>query len=215
MTKDPEKQYEDTDNEDTTGGESKLSPRKWTIILWSVILCLIVGGTVATFFGVREVLEANASKDWPTTQGKILESSVEYETRPRKSGETGSSKKKDYRAKISYRYWVDDVALTGSRIAYVKKMSFQLKADGLLDTKKSDTRSIERSIARVRAQGIVDRYPKGKSVSVYYKPDNPKVCVLEPGLGLQAFVAPVFGVFIIIVGGGIAWAVITGSRDEK
>jgi len=215
MTKDPEKQYEDTDNEDTTGGEGKLSPRKWTIILWSVILCLIVGGTVATFFGVREVLEANASKDWPTTQGKIIESSVEYETRPRKPGETGSSKKKDYRAKISYRYWVDDVALTGSRIAYVKKMSFQLKADGLLDTKKSDTRSIERSIARVRAQGIVDRYPKGKSVSVYYKPDNPKVCVLEPGLGLQAFVAPVFGVFIIIVGGVIAWAVITGSRDEK
>lgn len=72
MTEDPQKQYEDNDNEDTTGGEAILSPRTWTIILWSVILCLIVGGTVATFFGVREVLEANASKDWPTTQGKIM-----------------------------------------------------------------------------------------------------------------------------------------------
>jgi hypothetical protein len=215
MTKDPQKQYEDTDKEDTKGGEATLSPRKWTIILWSVILCLTVGGSVATIFGVREVLEANASKDWPTTEGKIIDSSVEYEKRPRKPGESGPSKKKDYRAKISYEYWVDEVALTGSRIAYVKEMSFQLKADGLLGTQKSDTRSIERSIARVRAQGIVDRYPKGKIVSVFYKPDNPKLCVLEPGLGLQAFVAPVIGVFMIIVGGFIAWAVITGDRDKK
>lgn len=215
MTEDPQKQYEDNDNEDTTGGEAILSPRTWTIILWSVILCLIVGGTVATFFGVREVLEANASKDWPTTQGKIIESSVEYENRRRKPGESGLSKKKDYRAKISYEYWVDEVALTGSRIAYVKKVPIRLKGDGPLGTKKSDARSIERSIARVRAEGIVDRYPKGKSVSVYYKPDNPKVCVLEPGLGLRAFVAPVFGVFMIIFGGYIAWAAITGARDKQ
>lgn len=215
MTEDPQKQYEDTDNEDTTGGEAKLSPRTWTVILWSVILCLIVGGTVATFFGVREVLEANASKDWPTTQGKIIESSVEYETRRRKPGESGLSKKKDYRAKISYEYQVDEVTLTGTRIAYVKKMRIQLKGDGSFGIKKSDTRSIERSVARVRAEGLVDRYPKGKSVSVYYKPENPKVCVLEPGLGLQAFVAPVFGVFMFLLGGYIAWAALTGARDKQ
>ncbi len=215
MTEDPEKQYEDTDDEDTTGGEAKLSPRTWTVILWSVILFLIVGGTMATFFGIRQVLEANASKDWPTTEGKIIDSSVEYETRRRKPGESGSLTRKDYRAKILYEYRVDEVALTGTRIAYVKKMRTQVEGDSTFGIDKSTARAIDRSTAKARAEGIVSHYPKGKSVSVYYKPDNPKVCVLEPGLGLQAFVAPVFGVVMIIFGGYLAWAAITGTRDKQ
>ena len=70
MTEDPQKQYEDTDDEETTGAKPILSPWKKTVILWSVILLLIGGGAAATYFGAREVLRAKASMDWPTTQGK-------------------------------------------------------------------------------------------------------------------------------------------------
>jgi len=207
MTEDPQKQYEDTDDDEPTGAEPILSPWMKIVILWSVILLLIAGGAAATYFGAREVLRAKASMDWPTTQGKIIESSVERETRRRKPGESGSLNQRIFRAKILYEYQVDEATLTGTRIAYVKKKRIKVKGD--------DTSSIDRILAEAHAQGIVDRYPKGKSVSVYYKPDNPKVCLLEPGLGLQAFVAPVIGVFIFIIGGIIAWAAITGARDKQ
>ena len=193
MTEGPQKQYKDTDDEEPTGAKPILSPWMKTVILWSVILLLIAGGAAATYFGAREVLRAKASMDWPTAQGKIIESSVERETRRRKPGESGPLNRKIYRAKILYEYQVDEVTLTGTRIAYVKKKPIKVKGDV--------TSSIDRTLAEAHAQGIVDRYPKGKSVSVYYKPDNPKVCLLEPGLGLQAFVAPVLGVFMFIIGG--------------
>jgi len=207
MTEDPQKQYEDTDDEETTGAKPILSPWKKTVILWSVILLLIGGGAAATYFGAREVLRAKASMDWPTTQGKIMESSLERELRPRKPGESGPLNRRVYRAKILYEYQVDEVTLTGTRITYLKKKRIKVKGD--------DTSKIDRTLAEAQAQSIVDRYPKGKSVSVYYKPDNPEVCLLEPGLGLQAFVAPVIGVFMFIIGGIIAWAAITAARDKQ
>ena len=207
MTDDPQKQYEDIDDEDSTGAKTGLSPLTKTVILWSVILFLIIGGSAATYFGVQEVLRAKASSDWPITQGKIIESSVEEETRRRKPGESGPLKRKVYRAKISYEYRVDEVTLIGTRIAYAKKKRIKVKGSG--------TSGINRSIAQAHAQGIVARYPKGKSVSVYYNPDNPKVCLLEPGLGVQTFVAPAVGGILLILGGIIAWAALTGARDKE
>ena len=102
MTEGPQKQYKDTDDEEPTGAKPILSPWMKTVILWSVILLLIAGGAAATYFGAREVLRAKASMDWPTAQGKIIESSVERETRRRKPGESGPLNRKIYRAKILY-----------------------------------------------------------------------------------------------------------------
>ena len=50
------------------------------------------------------------------------------------------------------------------------------------------------------AQGIVDRYPEGKEVVVYYMPDNPDVCVLEPGLKWSVWAGPVGGLVSLIAG---------------
>ena len=42
---------------------------------------------------------------------------------------------------------------------------------------------------------VVKRYPKGKSVEVYYNPDNPKQAVLEQDLKLSAYFGIVAGMF--------------------
>jgi len=36
-------------------------------------------------------------------------------------------------------------------------------------------------------QRVVDRYPVGKTVRVYYHPSNPKLAVLEPGISYVNF----------------------------
>lgn len=44
-------------------------------------------------------------------------------------------------------------------------------------------------------RSVVKRYPKGKSVDVYYNPDNPKQAVLEQDLKLSAYIGIVVGMF--------------------
>jgi hypothetical protein len=72
-----------------------------------------------------------------------------------------------YSAKVVYNYQVGGQALVGDRRRF------------------SDSSS---SSAR-RAQEAANRYPVGAQVTVYYDPNNPEVCVLEPGAGMGGFVA--------------------------
>ena len=60
---------------------------------------------------------------------------------------------------------------------------------------------------RSHAQGIVDQYPEGKEVVVYYMPEKPDVCVLEPGLKLVVWVGPAGGLVFLVAGLLMAMAV--------
>jgi len=51
------------------------------------------------------------------------------------------------------------------------------------------------------AEAAGKRYPVGRTVSVYYNPQNPQVAVLEPGLWWGNFVAPAFALLFL----GAAW----------
>jgi hypothetical protein len=44
------------------------------------------------------------------------------------------------------------------------------------------------------------KYPTGKTVSVYYKPDNPKKAVLEPGINRDTYFLLAVGLFFLIGG---------------
>ena len=48
----------------------------------------------------------------------------------------------------------------------------------------------------------VAEYPRGKAVSVYYQPENPKVCVLEPGVTWRAWGS------LAVAAGGIGVAIL-------
>ena len=202
---------EDMDDEDPTGAEAISSPRMKSVILWVVILFFIGGGAAATFFGVSGVLRAKASAGWPTVQGEIIESSVERETRRRKTGDKGPLTQTIYRARISYEYTVDGTTFTGTRVAYGDHGKIaNSRRIGIGGSRISIGGS-----AKAHAQGIVALYPKGNNVSVYYMPENPKECLLEPGLALKAFGWPAAGVLLLIIGGVITWAAIAGARDKQ
>jgi len=49
------------------------------------------------------------------------------------------------------------------------------------------------------AEGIVDRYPIGKMVTVYYNPEQPETAVLEPGLTWSSYFILFMGIIFLIV----------------
>ncbi|KKL50012.1 hypothetical protein LCGC14_2309750 [marine sediment metagenome] len=140
-------------------------------------LLFVVVGAGAGFFGIRGLIRARASADWPTAEGKVVASSVE---RHRNTGSRGSST--TYHAEILYEFSVEGTTFNGDRVAY------------------GDYGSGNSSHAR----RIVNRYPKGKSVTVYYMPDNPEECLLESGLKAQSWFLPGFGLLFFTVGSVMA-----------
>lgn len=63
------------------------------------LIFVVVGASVA-FFGIRGLVRAKASMDWPTTQGEVVASSVEYH-RSDKGGGT-------YKAEVMYDFSVNE-----------------------------------------------------------------------------------------------------------
>jgi hypothetical protein len=151
----------------------------------------LVAGVVMLYFGVSSLNRARASVDWPSASGRIVSSSVErhHESRTRGRGSTTT-----YHAEVFYEFQVDGATYHGKRVAY------------------GDYGSSSPSHAR----GIVNRYPEGKEVTVHYMPGNPEVCLLEPGVSLQAWILPGFGLIFLVVGSLmlVFWRKVVRQVDE-
>ena len=134
----------------------------------------VVAGAIVSFIGINGLVKAKASAGWPSSPGQIISSSVESR---RSTGDSGRSST-TYHAEIFYEFSVAEITFNGTRIAY------------------GDYGSSSPSHARQ----IVNRYPKGTSVTVYYMPENPEECLLEPGLHAQAWMLPGLGLIFFVAG---------------
>ncbi len=154
-----------------------------------VFLMFFVTGLFFAYFGFVGLVRANASKQWPTVEGRVLASSVERKV----DRDSDGNRTTTYHTDILYEYSADDMMLNGSRVSY-----------GDMGTGSPGP-----------AQAIVRRYPKGAKVTVYYMPGKPEECLLEPGLSAGAFAMPFMGLLSmgIGVGSGVAW--IRGVRKRR
>jgi Protein of unknown function (DUF3592) len=89
-----------------------------------------------------------------------------------------SSKGGTYHARVLYTYVLEGATHSGSRVTY------------------GDYGSSDPS----HAQGIVNRYPAGKAVTVHYMPDDPDESVLEPGTNFGTWIVPLIGFAFATVG---------------
>ena len=133
-------------------------------------LPFMIAGGLILYFGSRNLQRAKESSDWPTAQGVVQRSSVEYHD----SDEGGGT----YHAEVMYEFTVDGATFSGNCVAF------------------GDYGSSNPSHAR----RIVNKYPKGTAVNVYYMRENPEVCVLEPGLKGQTWFLPAFGLVFFVIG---------------
>ena len=106
-----------------------------------------------------------ASRNWPTVEGIVVSSEV---ARVRDSQDNIGF---NYKPEVLYEYLVDGVKYSSNNIDFGQPSSSNSSY----------------------ARKIVNRYPDGKKVIVYYKPSNPDVATLEPGLYISSFVILLFG----------------------
>ncbi len=119
-------------------------------------------------FSIYPFMQYQKTSDWPFVTGIITKSEM------RDGGAIFLGIGSIYHADIEFEYTVGDKVLTGNRIQYgIGGKSFLFERF---------------------AQGMVDRYPVGKSTAVYYNPENPEDEIVE--------LAPVLGF-------GVLWILLT------
>lgn len=128
-------------------------------------------GFVILSFGATNLARDYRSLHWPSTQGIIMSASM---TQIRQFG----SHKSYFSADVQYDYQVGGVSYTGSQVSF----------GGFWGRSESHARQ------------ILDRYPKGKQVAVFYAPDKPEAAVLEPQITDRTWTPLAFGVFFLLWG---------------
>lgn len=133
-------------------------------IFWMGISFLfLLIGLGIAIFGVVTLLKAKESPSWPTAEGVITSSELE--------SWLDDEGDRLYRADISYEYWVGEIKLTGRNVKF-----------GKVSTNRSSD-----------AEKILQKYPEGVPVNVYYNPDEYVDSVLEPGVHGSTWFMPIFG----------------------
>ena len=137
------------------------------------IIAIVIGCVILFLFG-RDIMSGLRSRNWPTTEGKITQSGVDMSQSRDDEGEIKTS----YGASIQYTYSVSGQELVGERRTFTNV----------------------RTNSSRRAEQIVERYPQGSSVTVYYTEEDPSLSVLEPGVGWFSYVGMVLVLGLLIVG---------------
>lgn len=146
-------------------------------------LLFLVVGLILLVIGARQLYQGEQSKAWPTVQGKIAVAELGKRVDRDSDNSTVST---TYSADISYDYIVDDVAYVNGDLHFGSVSS-------------SDPSSARR---------LLQRYPVGKVVTVYYNPAQPQQAVLEPGIAGVTWILPVIGLIFAVVGTGFTWGVL-------
>ena len=180
-------------------GTSRSNKSETSKVIIAIILVggLIMGmGLLAFVTGIRELIDANASSNWPAVERTITRAEIKVTEQTR----TKSTKREySYEAEIEYEFSINKSPVKGDRIKYGEVTNKEI------------------------AERMVKKYPVGKQVKIYYDPSNPKKSVLEPGysmgllflplMGLVAMVAAILcGVAIWIFGTGISKEIQATSR---
>jgi len=139
-------------------------------------LIFVVAGIAVSIWGWNEMESAKASMGWPTTEGTVISSEVE---KHRSTTGTGSKRRTSttYEAEVLYEYAANGTTYSSTRVSFGGSGG-----------------------SSSQAREIVNRYPKGKMVSVHFDPEQPDVSVLEPGVSFGCYVPIGIGVVFTVVG---------------
>jgi hypothetical protein len=149
--------------------------------LMAVGIALLGGSPFAAYSAYNNYIKGKASVNWPSVEGTITRSSVETST--------GRRGRTNYNAKIEYRYAVNGHPFSGSRVRFT-------------DMSGSSESS---------AQALVDSYPVNSKHNVFYDPDDPSCCTLEPGINLVGAVMRAV-IPIGLIAGGIYLIVLSRKQ---
>lgn len=137
------------------------------------MLLFVLGGLTILVYSISLMYKSISSYTWPSCIGKIITSEVHQ-----KKDIKGGRMEKVYTAHVVYEYKINDLLYTNDRIFWAEY--------------SSEIKSI--------MQNIVDRYPVGKEVFVYYDPNKPQNAILERNINWVTIASLFIGLIFIIVG---------------
>jgi hypothetical protein len=139
---------------------------------WFGQMIVIGFGTFILYFGCLTLVQGYNSQHWPQAEGVIRSATIII----------FGGRNRGYAPKVLYDYQVGGISYSGSRVLF------------------ASYRPLNRYWNQADAQSIVDRYPQGKQVKVFYAPNNPHNSVLEPGISNSVLNFCGIGVLFIIFG---------------
>ncbi|MBE2222281.1 MAG: DUF3592 domain-containing protein [Anaerolineae bacterium] len=132
------------------------------------LIFLLVGAGLS-WWGWTILQNARASADWPSVEGRVTSSLVDYST----DSDGGDS----YSPKVTYVYVANDLSYESRTIKFGE-----------------NSYGSER-----KAQEITSRYPEGQAVTVFYDPANPDKAVLEPGVSSGSYIVLGIGALFVLI----------------
>ena len=161
-------------------------------LLWLFILSAGLGGIVFIGQGVWLQYNGSRSTSWPSVPGTIVESKV----RAFKVRLFGRDHEPSFRADVTYEFYVAGMPYTGDTISFNPGSTHPMSVTSR-----------------------VQQYPLGKTVLVYYDPEDPSRSVLQPGSG--GITITLFTGFMLLGGAiGMIWVIArlkkeTSSRQKS
>jgi len=174
-------------------GMAYLLYRDLLLAMRSLGFMLVAVGLLAALFTARSISRARRSLHWPVVEATVTRSEVFTHTSTSVGrGQAVSTTMHEHYPAVWYEYTVQGQRYRSKRIIFFRT-----------------------NYARTDAETVVARYPAGGRVTAYYDPANPKVAVLEPGLGANArryCKGFAVGAIFLLVGLLFAWGVPWVSR---
>jgi hypothetical protein len=149
------------------------------VVKW-VPRMFMLAGILFIVIGSKNIYQAYESSSWPYVQGRIISSEIKSHSRTYTNTTTNSEESETvYDAHINYDYVINGIAYSNDDV----------KIGGIIKTNTT-----------IWARKLLDKYPQGKVVNVYYKPEDPSQSVLEKGLQLSTWSFSALGFAIFIFG---------------
>lgn len=155
----------------------------------AVGIIFLLAGITLIFIGSRPLIKASGTADWPTVRGTIISSESKSSRVSHGSGKRSGSA---HGIMVDYEYEVDGKSYSSDVVAF--------GADRFHDAKS--------------ASSVMQMYPEGKEVTVFYDPTDPDTSVLEAGIHKRALILPGGGLAFLL-GGLFMYFLIPGDMEQQ
>jgi hypothetical protein len=130
-------------------------------------------GLILIAVSAISLVKAQATKNWPSVAGKVIRAQIVPVEKIREK----KQKLVLFRPEVVYSYTVDG-------------------KEFVTDTIRAD---LSAQAQTAEAELLLEKYPAGQSVAVFYNPANPAEAVLEPGRNPQTQSLLICGIALVVV----------------
>lgn len=168
-------------------------------LVFSLFPLIFVGvGALFVYMGIKGFRTAGAQRSWPTTNGTVVESSIQRES-------FASRRRSGFSMSRSSGGTTRGIRIGGG--SYYPRILYNYQVANQTYSGSSSGATSSRGYSHSRAQDIIAQYPTGATIPVYYDPANPADSILQPGkagCGLVFVIA--IGVVVMLFGLSFLWA---------